>query len=179
MKSARKPQKGSPSTEGQGFSDPKASSGAFFFKPIFPIYTGKEKKAPPLLEGGPFRLKSRSIHELSVEQQLYYKEITEACVGSCEAKRAVRPPTLPLPQVPSSEASQILRMVSAPPHSFPPPAGSPSEHRHRPRALPDAATIQHLHLRGGERIQTPPLLPWGQCPGMRFQGVRSWQGKLI
>ncbi|KAK2117189.1 Transcription initiation factor TFIID subunit 6 [Saguinus oedipus] len=49
---------------------------------------GKEKKAPPLLEGGPLRLKPRSIHELSVEQQLYYKEITEACVGSCEAKRA-------------------------------------------------------------------------------------------
>lgn len=49
---------------------------------------GKEKKAPPLLEGAPFRLKPRSIHELSVEQQLYYKEITEACVGSCEAKRA-------------------------------------------------------------------------------------------
>ncbi|XP_029436488.1 transcription initiation factor TFIID subunit 6 isoform X2 [Rhinatrema bivittatum] len=48
---------------------------------------GKEKKAP-VLEGGPLRLKPRSIHELSVEQQLYYKEITEACVGSCEAKRA-------------------------------------------------------------------------------------------
>uniref|UniRef100_A0A8U7NJ27 TATA-box binding protein associated factor 6 n=1 Tax=Corvus moneduloides TaxID=1196302 RepID=A0A8U7NJ27_CORMO len=50
---------------------------------------GKEKK-PPLLEGPPLRLKPRSVHELSVEQQLYYKEITEACVGSCEAKRAVR-----------------------------------------------------------------------------------------
>ncbi|XP_061595864.1 transcription initiation factor TFIID subunit 6 [Cololabis saira] len=37
---------------------------------------------------GLIRLKSRSTHELSVEQQLYYKEITEACVGSCEAKRA-------------------------------------------------------------------------------------------
>ncbi|XP_063581722.1 transcription initiation factor TFIID subunit 6 isoform X4 [Pongo abelii] len=49
---------------------------------------GKEKKAPPLLDGAPLRLKPRSIHELSVEQQLYYKEITEACVGSCEAKRA-------------------------------------------------------------------------------------------
>ncbi|XP_040828854.1 transcription initiation factor TFIID subunit 6 [Ochotona curzoniae] len=49
---------------------------------------GKEKKAPPLLEGTPLRLKPRSTHELSVEQQLYYKEITEACVGSCEAKRA-------------------------------------------------------------------------------------------
>ncbi len=34
-------------------------------------------------------MKPRSNHELSVEQQLYYKEITEACVGSCEAKRAV------------------------------------------------------------------------------------------
>lgn len=49
---------------------------------------GKEKKGP-LLEGTPLRLKPRSVHELSVEQQLYYKEITEACVGSCEAKRAV------------------------------------------------------------------------------------------
>ncbi|KAH0626013.1 hypothetical protein JD844_000710 [Phrynosoma platyrhinos] len=48
---------------------------------------GKEKKGP-LLEGAPLKLKPRSIHELSVEQQLYYKEITEACVGSCEAKRA-------------------------------------------------------------------------------------------
>ncbi|XP_074980187.1 transcription initiation factor TFIID subunit 6 isoform X2 [Caretta caretta] len=48
---------------------------------------GKEKKAP-VLEGAPLKLKRRSIHELSVEQQLYYKEITEACVGSCEAKRA-------------------------------------------------------------------------------------------
>uniref|UniRef100_A0A672YAW7 Transcription initiation factor TFIID subunit 6 n=1 Tax=Sphaeramia orbicularis TaxID=375764 RepID=A0A672YAW7_9TELE len=40
-------------------------------------------------EKGMIRLKPRSTHELSVEQQLYYKEITEACVGSCEAKRAV------------------------------------------------------------------------------------------
>ncbi|XP_014351560.1 transcription initiation factor TFIID subunit 6 isoform X2 [Latimeria chalumnae] len=48
---------------------------------------GKDKKTP-LLEGGALKLKPRSIHELSVEQQLYYKEITEACVGSCEAKRA-------------------------------------------------------------------------------------------
>ncbi|KAM9311148.1 transcription initiation factor TFIID subunit 6 [Gastrophryne carolinensis] len=48
---------------------------------------GKEKKTS-ILEGAPLKLKPRSIHELSVEQQLYYKEITEACVGSCEAKRA-------------------------------------------------------------------------------------------
>ncbi|XP_031468178.1 transcription initiation factor TFIID subunit 6 [Phasianus colchicus] len=51
-----------------------------------PLSPGKEKK--PLLEGAALRLKPRSVHELSVEQQLYYKEITEACVGSCEAKRA-------------------------------------------------------------------------------------------
>ncbi|KAL2091171.1 hypothetical protein ACEWY4_013434 [Coilia grayii] len=43
---------------------------------------GKAKKE------GMMRIKPRSTHELSVEQQLYYKEITEACVGSCEAKRA-------------------------------------------------------------------------------------------
>ncbi|KAK6466438.1 mRNAion initiation factor TFIID subunit 6-like, partial [Huso huso] len=49
---------------------------------------GKDKKK--LLEGSAMKLKPRSTHELSVEQQLYYKEITEACVGSCEAKRAVR-----------------------------------------------------------------------------------------
>nr|BAA18922.1 TFIID subunit [Xenopus laevis] len=48
---------------------------------------GKEKKTA-ILKGAPLKLKPRSIHELSVEQQLYYKEITEACVGSCEAKRA-------------------------------------------------------------------------------------------
>ncbi|XP_075399715.1 transcription initiation factor TFIID subunit 6-like [Tenrec ecaudatus] len=49
---------------------------------------GKEKKAPPLLRGTHLRLKPRGAHELSVEQQLYYKEVTEACVGSHEAKRA-------------------------------------------------------------------------------------------
>lgn len=51
------------------------------FMPCFFSLPGKEK--------GLIRLKPRSTHELSVEQQLYYKEITEACVGSCEAKRAV------------------------------------------------------------------------------------------
>lgn len=33
------------------------------------------------------KLKPLVTHELSVEQQLYYKEITEACVGSNEVKR--------------------------------------------------------------------------------------------
>lgn len=33
-------------------------------------------------------MKQLATHELSVEQQLYYKEITEACVGSDEARRA-------------------------------------------------------------------------------------------
>ena len=34
------------------------------------------------------KLKQYATHELSVEQQLYYKEITEACVGSDEGRRA-------------------------------------------------------------------------------------------
>lgn len=33
-------------------------------------------------------VKQLATHELSVEQQLYYKEITEACVGSDESRRA-------------------------------------------------------------------------------------------
>ena len=33
-------------------------------------------------------VKQLAKHELSVEQQLYYKEITEACVGSDESRRA-------------------------------------------------------------------------------------------
>ncbi|XP_031713155.1 transcription initiation factor TFIID subunit 6 [Anarrhichthys ocellatus] len=53
---------------------------------------GKSQGATPAdgkgKDKGLIRLKPRSTHELSVEQQLYYKEITEACVGSCEAKRA-------------------------------------------------------------------------------------------
>lgn len=42
-----------------------------------------------------------------MEQQLYYKEITEACVGSCEAKRAVRPHHPAVPQILFSQALQI------------------------------------------------------------------------
>ncbi|KAK4336666.1 hypothetical protein RND71_043670 [Anisodus tanguticus] len=34
------------------------------------------------------RVKQYATHELSVEQQLYYKEITEACVGSEETRRS-------------------------------------------------------------------------------------------
>ncbi|XP_070538816.1 transcription initiation factor TFIID subunit 6-like isoform X1 [Ptychodera flava] len=34
------------------------------------------------------KVKSLVTHELSVEQQLYYKEITEACVGACESRRS-------------------------------------------------------------------------------------------
>ena len=36
------------------------------------------------------KVKQLATHELSAEQQLYYKEITEACVGSDEPKRGVR-----------------------------------------------------------------------------------------
>ena len=35
------------------------------------------------------KVKQLATHELSAEQQLYYKEITEACVGSDEPKRGV------------------------------------------------------------------------------------------
>jgi transcription initiation factor TFIID subunit 6 len=34
-------------------------------------------------------IKQLATHELSVEQQLYYKEITEACVSSDETRRSV------------------------------------------------------------------------------------------
>lgn len=37
----------------------------------------------------PVFVKQLATHELSVEQQLYYKEITEACVGSDETRRTV------------------------------------------------------------------------------------------
>ncbi|XP_019867093.2 transcription initiation factor TFIID subunit 6-like [Aethina tumida] len=45
--------------------------------------TGKQK----LKNVETVQIKQLATHELSVEQQLYYKEITEACVGSDETKR--------------------------------------------------------------------------------------------
>ena len=36
-----------------------------------------------------FHSDCRYLLDIKQEQQLYYKEITEACVGSCESKRAV------------------------------------------------------------------------------------------
>lgn len=35
------------------------------------------------------KIKSLVPHDLSVEQQIYFKEITESCVGSDEQKRTV------------------------------------------------------------------------------------------
>lgn len=46
-------------------------------------------------------VKQLAAHELSVEQQVYYKAITEACVGSDEGRRAV-----------SLKTSDILRAIS-------------------------------------------------------------------
>ncbi|XP_059080951.1 transcription initiation factor TFIID subunit 6-like isoform X1 [Tigriopus californicus] len=56
----------------------------------------KENKLSQVLQSKPTKLKNMetvnvkqlATHELSVEQQLYYKEITEACVGSDEGRRA-------------------------------------------------------------------------------------------
>ncbi|KPJ13678.1 Transcription initiation factor TFIID subunit 6 [Papilio machaon] len=45
-------------------------------------------KAARLKASESVHVKQLATHELSVEQQLYYKEITEACVGSDEARRA-------------------------------------------------------------------------------------------
>lgn len=47
--------------------------------------TGKQK----LRNVETVQIKQLATHELSVEQQLYYKEITEACVGSDEVRRTV------------------------------------------------------------------------------------------
>lgn len=47
------------------------------------------RKAQKLRNVETVHVKQLATHELSVEQQLYYKEITEACVGSDEGRRAV------------------------------------------------------------------------------------------
>lgn len=47
------------------------------------------RKAQKLRNVETVHVKQLATHELSVEQQLYYKEITEACVGSDESRRAV------------------------------------------------------------------------------------------
>uniref|UniRef100_A0A672FB19 Transcription initiation factor TFIID subunit 6 n=1 Tax=Salarias fasciatus TaxID=181472 RepID=A0A672FB19_SALFA len=80
---------------------PKEQQKAESTEPLKVVKPGQEEEGTPQgktqgttppdnkgKEKGLIRLKPRSTHELSVEQQLYYKEITEACVGSCEAKRA-------------------------------------------------------------------------------------------
>ncbi|CAG0920202.1 unnamed protein product [Notodromas monacha] len=50
-----------------------------------PPQTGKLRKELKTEEM--VKIKDLATHELSVEQQLYYKEITEACVGADEARR--------------------------------------------------------------------------------------------
>ncbi|XP_046876041.1 transcription initiation factor TFIID subunit 6 [Hypomesus transpacificus] len=80
---------------------PKEQQKAESTEPLKAVKPGQEEEGAPQAKGqgatsaeskgkdkGLVRMKPRSTHELSVEQQLYYKEITEACVGSCEAKRA-------------------------------------------------------------------------------------------
>lgn len=52
-------------------------------KPVAPEKSRHRHKAVDLV-----KVKELSTHELSVEQQLYYKEITEACVGADEGRRS-------------------------------------------------------------------------------------------
>lgn len=55
------------------------------------FFSGKpvSGKAARLKASESVHVKQLATHELSVEQQLYYKEITEAGVGSDEGRRAV------------------------------------------------------------------------------------------
>lgn len=57
-------------------------------KPAKPLTTGGRLPHKPKGVSDLVKMKELSVHELSVEQQLYYKEITEACVGSDEGKRS-------------------------------------------------------------------------------------------
>lgn len=124
------------------------------------------------------RLKPRSIHELSVEQQLYYKEITEACVGSCEAKRAVRPADLLLPaQGPGHsfsmkfQESLLVSTLAPTPHLL--PLAHPQEALQSIatdpglyQMLPRFSTFISEGVRGGRR----------PGPRMRFWAVRRQPG---
>ena len=63
----------------------------FLLPPLFPPHSHSAAlKKPSTISGAgeAIKIKPLAIHELSVEQQLYYKEITEACVGSDEARRS-------------------------------------------------------------------------------------------
>ncbi|XP_041348183.1 transcription initiation factor TFIID subunit 6-like [Gigantopelta aegis] len=54
-----------------------------------PTPSGEGLKFKHMLKGADMvKLKNLTTHELSVEQQLYYKEITEACVGPDESRRS-------------------------------------------------------------------------------------------
>lgn len=52
------------------------------------LYQVLQSKPTKLKNMETVNVKQLATHELSVEQQLYYKEITEACVGSDEGRRA-------------------------------------------------------------------------------------------
>ena len=58
-------------------------------KTVLPLYLQVLQSKPTKLKNmETVNVKQLATHELSVEQQLYYKEITEACVGSDEGRRA-------------------------------------------------------------------------------------------
>lgn len=143
------------------------------FKPVLAIHTGKEKKAPPLLEGAPLRLKPRSIHELSVEQQLYYKEITEACVGSCEAKRAVRTCFSP------PGAFLLSGVPGIPPHLCPPASLAPSPLQEALQSIATDPGLYQMLPRFSTFISEGVRRGRRPGPRMRFRAVRRQRGELI
>jgi len=71
------------SQETKGADTPKESK----LKEVKSEKGKKEASLPDELKMEGQKFKPLVTHELSVEQQLYYKEITEACVGSNEVKR--------------------------------------------------------------------------------------------
>lgn len=79
-------------------------------------------------------VKQLTAHELSVEQQLYYKEITEACVGSEEGRRAVSLTLLDETQCSNNKTHHLT-------------LGSISISGFRSRPAPDAAQAVHIHCR--------------------------------
>lgn len=75
-------------------------------------------------------VKQLATHELSVEQQLYYKEITEACVGSDEQRRTVSCLRFSVPKSKRDEGAQLSWLLQEALQSL---ANDPGLHAMLPR----------------------------------------------